>query len=531
MAATAALTACASGASPAQPAVQASGHALTIMTPPAKGGLAQVTWALYRDPTTLDPISAFDYPENTVITTMCDSLQRQEPDGSVQPGLATITYRNALNMVLTIRPGVTFWDGQPLTSADVVYSLDRNLNPKLAGFYATVFDRVHAITALSSSQVLITLTQPDYWLPGELSSMAGIVIEKRFASLHPTTYGNPGVGAMCTGPYKLASWVPGSQLTVVRNPHYWDKRLQPTTQTIVFKGISDAAALTSGLLTGAIDGTYLTDTSTLRVFERASNLHVYHGPSLDTDFFIITNLSGPLGDIRVRQALSMAFDRKSYIQAVYAGAAQIPRLATNPGSWGYEKSVFQQAWNATPEPTVNVVAARKLIAEAGAAGKTITIGTSTDLSAVSEEADAWQAAAQSIGLKVKLYNVSATNYINFFTDPNARKPVDAIMTTTYGDYADPTSLTATYLEPNGSQDYDGYSNPVITAALNAARAEADPAKRAADTVVVERLIMKYLPWIPAADPDTDLVMNTRITGVPASFSYMGEPWAATLGRS
>jgi peptide/nickel transport system substrate-binding protein len=506
-------------------------HQLTVMTPAAKGDLAQVTWALYREPSTLDPITAFDYPENTVITTMCDSLQRQDPDGTVKPGLATLTYRSPLEVILTLRPGVTFWDGTPMTSADVVYSLERNLNPQLAGFYAAVFERVKTISAVSDSQVLMTLSKPDYWLAGELSSMPGVVIEKRFASQHPKDYGTPGVGAMCTGAYRLSSWVSGVALTVVRNPHYWDMSLQPKTAKITFKGVSNAAALTSGLLTGEIDGSYLTDTSTLPQLERAKNLNVYHGPSFDTDLFIVTNLGGALGDQKVRQALSLAFNRVAYIQAVYAGSAQVPRLATNPGTWGYSKSVFMKAWNAAPALKLDVAAARALVKEAGATGKTITIGTSTELTSVSAEAESWQAAAESIGLKAKLYNVSAANYINFFTDPNARKPVDAIITTTYGDYADPSALTKTYVLLGESQNYDNYSNPAITAALDAARGEADPDKRAADTIKAEQLIMQLLPWIPAVHPDTDLVMNKRITGVPASFAFMAEPWAATLGAS
>ena len=67
-------------------------------------------------------------------------------------------------MVFRLRPGVKFWDGHPVTPADVVYSLDRNTDPKLGGFYGLVFNRVKSITATSPTQVTITLKQPDYWL-------------------------------------------------------------------------------------------------------------------------------------------------------------------------------------------------------------------------------------------------------------------------------------------------------------------------------------------------------------------------------
>src|SRR5215471_18690402 len=99
------------------------------------------------------------------------------------------------------------------TPADVVYSLDRNTSPALGGFYGLVFNRVASIAATGSRQVTITLKQPDYWLPGELSSMAGVVIEKAFAVKEGKRYGTPSGSIMCTGAYELKSFVPGVGVT------------------------------------------------------------------------------------------------------------------------------------------------------------------------------------------------------------------------------------------------------------------------------------------------------------------------------
>ena len=108
---------------------------LSPTTPAAKGDTGPVTWATYRDVGTLDPIQAFDLPENTVITAMCDSLLQQQPDGTSVPGIATkVDTPDPQTIVLTINTNVRFWDGKNVTPADVVYSLKRNTNPKLAGF-------------------------------------------------------------------------------------------------------------------------------------------------------------------------------------------------------------------------------------------------------------------------------------------------------------------------------------------------------------------------------------------------------------
>src|SRR5215469_4990575 len=125
---------------------------LVATTPPGTKRVGSVTWAVYRDVNSLDPIFAFDYPENTADSLMCESLLRQAPDGEVVPGLATMSQPSPNRLVFTIRPGVTFWDGHPVTPADVVYSLDRDMNVRLGGFYVVIFSRVRSIAATGARQ-------------------------------------------------------------------------------------------------------------------------------------------------------------------------------------------------------------------------------------------------------------------------------------------------------------------------------------------------------------------------------------------
>ena len=183
---------------------------LVTTTPAGTKSVPSITWAVYRDVNSLDPIFAFDYPENTAISLMCESLLLQEPDGSIHPGLATVSTPSPTTMVFTLKPGVKFWDGHPVTSADVAYSLDRNTNPKLGGFYGLVFSRVKSIQATSPTQVTITLKQADYWLEGELASMPGIVIEKSYAEKQGKNYGTRRAGSCAPVPTCSRPGSPGS---------------------------------------------------------------------------------------------------------------------------------------------------------------------------------------------------------------------------------------------------------------------------------------------------------------------------------
>jgi peptide/nickel transport system substrate-binding protein len=522
---------CGKSASDSTPTAKSTAS-LSPTTTAAKGDSGPVTWATYREVGTLDPIQAFDYPENTVITSMCDSLLQQQPDGSYKPGLASkVDTPDDRTIVMTINTAAKFWDGKNLTPEDVVYSLKRNTNAKLAGFYGLVFQNVASIEATGDDQVTIKLSKPDNWLQGELSQMPGIVLEKAYVESKGKKFGTAAGGTMCTGAFKLKSWKPGAELTAERNDAYWDTSLKPKAASISFKGVPDDSSLTSGLLTNEISGTYPQPLTTLKQLKSSGSVSVNSGPSFASDALVISSLKGALGDVKVRQALSAAVDRKAYINTLYSGEAQLPRTLANPGTWGYERDVFQKDWDALPEPTQDVAKGKQLIKEAGATGKTIVIGTSSEINSLQTAANAVRQAAISIGMKAKLKSVSAANYINFFTDPKAREGVDGFLTVNYPDYADPAALYNTFAAKGGSQNYDGFEDPRITAALETARTTPDQKERAQQTAKAGDLIMETLPWIPLAAPNTVVIMDKKLTGAPSSFQYMGGPWATTIGAS
>ena len=505
-----------------------SGPGLAAITPAGTKPVSSVVWATNRDVISLDPITSAGYPEYTADSLMCESLLRQAPDGSLQPGLATVSNPSPATLVFTLRPGVKFWDGHPVTSADVVYSLDRAASPKLGGYYAGRLDRIASVTATSPAQVTVKLTQPDYWLEGELSSMPGIIIEKSFAEKQGKNYGSPAGSIMCTGAYMLQSWTPGVGVVAVRNPHYWNPSVRPLVGQITLKGVHDVTSLTSGLLTGDIQGTYGVGLPTLNQLKGSSAVRVNLGPGWSSDVLEIASLKGVLGNLNVRRALSMALNRQGIIDSVYQGAAQLPRWMSNPGTFGYGQSVFARAYASSPVLTQNIAAARKLVQQAGDTGKTITFGTTSQLAAVAGVTAAYQAAAQAIGLKVALKSVSAQNYINFFVDPQFRAGVDGFPAVDYGDYADPAALLAAFV-PGGSGNWDNFNSPPITAALEQARSTANPDQRAALVAKAEQLTMQQLPWIPDVQPDTVLVLGKGLSGAVSSSAYLFSPWANQLG--
>jgi peptide/nickel transport system substrate-binding protein len=506
-----------------------SQETLMETTPVGTENVPSAVWAVNGDIKTLDPMYTVDYPGSTALSLMCESLLTTLPDGSIGPGVAELSRPDETTVVFDIDPDARFWDGAQVTAEDVVYSLDRQRDPALGGFYSAFFDRVDSIEATGPQQVTVKLTEPDYWLDGELASRAGVVLQKKYVEDRGESFGTSSGGTMCTGSYGLESWEPATGIVARANPDYWDGET-PKVEQITIKSVPDEAALTSSLLTGEVDGTYRpASMSTLDQLRASDDVEVFQGPSYNTDALIVSSLDGPLGDEGVRRALSLALDRKGIIESVYRGAASTPHWIANPGTFGYAQDVFEEAYQDAPAWEQDLEEAKALVKEAGAEGKTITIGMTRGLAQIAAAAGAYEAAAASIGLKVKLKAVSTENFINFFIDPQARIGLDAFLTADYPDYADPAAFIATIVLPNGARNYAALEDKQLIELMGNARGTADPDERARIVIDALNRFNEVLPWIPLVQPNTVLVMNRKLTGAVSSFAYMSGPWAADLG--
>jgi peptide/nickel transport system substrate-binding protein len=528
-----ALTAACTGAPPPSAntgSATAQTSDFTVDTPAPKSDAGDVVWATYRETQTLDPIQGFDYPEQTADSILCESLLRQKNDMTYGDGLGKLTIVSDTEYDFEINANANFWDGTPVTAEDAVFSLKRAADPKGGGFYYGAFDRVKSIEATGAKTLKITLTQPDYWLLGELSSTPGEIVKKAYVESKGKDFGTVNGGTMCSGPFKLDSWETGKGVKMVPFSGYWDASLpKPKLTSLTLIGVPDDATFTAGVKTGAISGGYPIALTTLGQLENDPSVSSYQGAPFLSAAMVISATKGPLADPKVRQAVSLALDRKGIINTVFKGAANIPHALQASGTWGTAQDTFKQAYDALPAMDQDLAKAQELAKSLNVAGQTVTIGTSSGLPALNSEALAFKAACEAIGLKVELQNVSPSNYINYFIDPKAWGSVDAFATSNYGDYADPSALYKSMAYAGGSQNFSGWTNPEVTAAMDAARGEKDDTKRAQDMVKAQQIITDQLVWFPMVAANNVLIMNKKITGAPASFVYMFGPWAAYLG--
>ena len=501
---------------------------LSAGTPAAKGNLASFTWASYAEPLTLDYAMAFDYPSNTIVTNVCESLMKWTPQLKEEPGLAQrATHPDPTTWVYDLRPGVHVHDGSVMTADDAVYSLDRQLDPKVGAAWASVFQNVTSITKTGPLQVTVKLKRPDAVFPQYMATAAGVVASEKGIKAAGANWGSGSVD--CTGPFKLGAWNKGQSLELDRFADYWGTPAK--SGKVTFEFLTDPSARTNALLTGAVDGGYLIPTESYQRLRDSGVGTLYFGESLSTVNVNITNMKGVLGDARVRRALSLALDRAGFVKQGLAGNGKVTNALTDRAAWaGAEPGTVQAAFDTLPSTTPDLARAKELIKQAGATGKTVTIATSAIGQDVSLMATAVQAAGTEIGLDVKVRTIAPDAFSALFTDPKAREGIDMFPETYYLSITDPMDLLSNFQTGN-YQNYAGYSDPAYDKLLQQATATDDPAQRLAIEAKLQQMAVQANLWIPVAEWPTALFLNKRITGAPTTISYLYYPWAADVGAA
>ena len=509
-----------------------AGVTVTPTTPAPTHVVSQVTWdEPYGEPPSLDPLKSYGIPENTVLSNVCDALLRTGPNLKLQPGLATSwTHPTPTTWVFKIRQGVRFWDGSPLTVGDVVYSLNRQLNPKLGTFYTAWVADIESVTQSGPDEVTLTTKIPDVIVAQMMASGLGTVIEQRYAEAKGAAYGTPAGGIMCTGPFELKSWQPGQQITLTRNPDYWDPPLEPKVQTLIFKFVTDATTLTDALASGAIDGTYEVPIQGISRLKEAGD--VYYGLSTNQGILQPIQATGPDTNVKIREALSLAIDRAGIAKTIFQGLAVPALAAVPPDSFSYATQRYRRWYESVGTPTSpSLEAARKLVKEAHNPKTAMTIGIQQGDPQSAAVATAIQSAAAQVGLNMRIEMLPTARYVELVFSEKARAGIDwTTGNNNYIDQAEPLQVLYYWGRSNSPYNLDGFANHEVDNLFAQARAQTNPETRAALAIRALQLWVKPVNNIPLYVAPQRLFMNKRITGAPTSFStFLYYPWAAELG--
>lgn len=329
----------------------------TETTAAAGGGdIEEVVVAVSLEPQTMDPTSSKFNPNNyPVLANMFDGLVSVNNTGQPEMGTGvaeswTIS-PDGLVIEFKLKEGITFHSGDPLTSADVVFSHDRAVanNPEYGGLFAQGFDHVEAVDDLT---VKFVFTTPNVLFMYSGAPHLYLVSKAYFDKVGEEEFVANPVG---TGPYQFVEWKTGEYVDMVRYDGYWGEK------PAVVKGhllmVNDPTTRVQMLMAGEVDLVDTTPWDQVLILKDAGfNVAILDAaPSVSVQFHT-KNPNAPWGDVRVREAIALAIDKEAIQRDLFHG---IPGLVAWPAEWevGYNPDL-------QPYP-YDVEKAKQLLTEAG----------------------------------------------------------------------------------------------------------------------------------------------------------------------
>jgi len=458
------------------------------------------------------------------LTYLFDNLLRTDKDGKVVPSLAQ-KYEvsdDGLTWTFHLRDGLKWSDGSDFTANDFVYSWQRMVDPDVAAPYAeTVLGMVEGydeaigkpdengnqtttpditklrVEAPDDKTFVVHMSHPTPYFDklaafAALSPVKKDVVEAKPDgwTLDPKTY-------ISTGPFKLAEWKSGSYLMLEKNENYWNK------DAVKLDGIKcllmeDQNAAFSAYESG--DALMIKDIPTQEITTLQKRPDYRLDPQIGTYFIDLNNTLDEFKDAKVRQALSLALDRKYISETITAGTYTPAKGFVPAGVVDWDTSAWED--NIT-DPSVyinvddyqgNLAKAKELLKEAGhenGAGLPTIVYSTNDQSYHKKIAEYLQQVWGELGVKVEVNIVEWKSFTPQRRSGNYQAARDGWVM----DYNDPSNILQLTSTGNGNNS-SKYSNPEYDALLEKAANEADPQTRFGYFHQAEEMLMRDMGVTP-----------------------------------
>jgi peptide/nickel transport system substrate-binding protein len=410
-----------------------------------------------------------------------------------------------------------------MTVDDVVFSLDRIKNPDLGSYVGWMLANVDTVKATDDSTVVITLTQPDALFEYVLATTAAHVVSKAFVEKSGDKYGKPEVGSIGTGPFKFVEWKTGDYQKIARNDDYWNKAAGgPYLDEITIKILPEPTTRVAGLQTGEIDFVISNVPSDqYATVEQIESVALSFTPSYYGEWITFNTQAAPFDNVKVRQAMNYAFDKKA-VRQLYYGPEALDTKATlvNPTLWTFEEDAWKAAWEELPAYDVDLEKAKQLLDESGVAdqlnGKTIAYYESTP--SIKGAAEAFIEAMGKLGITIEARKVTYQESVALQFGPH--DDYDIFVGSWGSDFPDPSgNLRPNFASENtvaGGANASNYKNDAVDKLLADQNAiPNDKAGRAKMLIDAQKQIAEDSAVIVTAYPGWPLATNKRLQGVEA----------------
>jgi peptide/nickel transport system substrate-binding protein len=503
------LAGCGSGSGGSSPSSTTSGSAGA----PVHGG--NLVFAAVQDAQSMNATTVFDNNSIWIFEQIFQPLYTVTNNGKGEmPWLAT-GYKVSANKkvyTFTLRPGVKFSNGKPMTSADVKFSIDQNR--KATKGWAYLDTAIKSVQAPTPGTVVINLKYP--WAPilADLSLFANGVVPNNYGGQTEAQFYTHPIG---TGPFKWDYWHKGSALKLVRNPFYWQAG-KPYLNSITWNDVPNDNTRQLQLKGGQAQIDQTPAWSTVASLKSTQGVVMHLFNSTQTNYLAFNELRKPFQDAHVRKAISLAINRNALVKAVLFGNGKPANSLFPPQVPYYDPS--------TPGYQFNLAQAKQQMAQSSVPhgfSTTMLIGAgNSDYLTI---ATIVQAELKPLGIKVNIQQL----------DPNTANAneqslkYDMTLTLWTMDIPDPDELATFAVDPtSGARSFfTAYNNPAVVKATHAAEKTLNTAQRQAlyntvQTKSAQDAFMAFLYYSPYPYATTSNVHGFYVT--PLGNMHMENVW-------
>ncbi|MDQ7828107.1 MAG: ABC transporter substrate-binding protein [Armatimonadota bacterium] len=424
-----------------------------------------------------ETLVAYDYRENRVVPHLATRWQ---------------VSRDGLTYTFTLRSGVRFHDGTPLTAEAVKFTLERLLDPRTRVPTRFLIDAIEEVQTPTPQTVRLVLSKPSPTLLTNLTYTTTAIISPTAAQrIGAANLTRDATGAG-TGPYMFKEWVRGTHILVTRNPNYWGPR--PVFEEVMFRIVPDAGAREAMLLAGDVHMAMLPPAPDVRRLREHPNVTMVVAPT-DRIIFVAMNTQwGPFKDARVRQAMNYAVNKKAILSSVLFDLGTVADSPC-PGMMFGHHPVQPGGWPFNP------IKAKQLLREAGVGnGFEVTFLTPTGRYIQDFQfAQAIAAQLRNVGIRANVATMDWPSYVAEITQPPERTRLQMLVLGWAWVVLDCDGVLFGQFHssqhPNRGLAPAFYRNARVDALLEEARTIVDQERRKALYREAQTIIWNEAPWI------------------------------------
>jgi peptide/nickel transport system substrate-binding protein len=479
------------------------------------------------DPSRLNPLLASDSASGSVNSYLFNGLVKYDKNLKLVGDLAESwdVRANGLEIIFHLRKNVRWHDGVPFTADDVVFTYERLIDPNVLTPYGSDFALVKSVTVLDPHTVKVVYQESfapalESWGMGMIPRH---VFENGNFNSHPANR-NP-VG---TGPFKFHELKTDEKAVLMANPDYFEGR--PFLDRVVIRVIPDSSVQFLELRNQSIDSMGLRPDQYLAYDSFFENHQKFRYPSSGYTFFGFNLQRDLFKDIRVRQALALALDKREIIDGVLLGLGRSASGPFPPSSWAFDPDV--------PELPFDPAKAKALLAEVGwrdtdgdgvldREGKPFSFTVITNQGNKIRELTAiiLQAHLERIGVKVEIRVLEWSSFIHDFVDKGNFDAI--ILGWNLGRDPDQYLIWHSSQRGEGRYNFVGYENPAVDRLWEEGRRTFDPSRRQAIYRRIHRMLADDLPYIFLYYPESLPTVHKRFQNVivaPAGIGWNFREW-------